>query len=142
MKVRIFTLPFKEEVQGFEDDLIHAFCQNKKVHEMKSEFFTNGGKPYWTVIVIYDILIQDEGKAVELDEKQKILYEELRKWRAEQAEKDGYPVFLVCNNKQLVQVIQQRCTSLEKLRSIKGFGKQKIAKYGKSITEIIKRFYQ
>lgn len=54
----------------------------------------------------------------------------------------GFPVYLIATNAHLAGAIRNKCTTLESLKLVKGFGKRKIEKYVKGLTAIIKTFYQ
>lgn len=77
-----------------------------------------------------------------LDEAEKLLYERLRLWRKEESAKADMPAYMLARNSHLVQMVKQRCQTLESFKGIKGFGKKGIQKYGKQIIEIIKGFYE
>ncbi len=143
MQVRIFTLPFDPETEGFPDEIISGFCSNKKVLRIKSEFFQREGKPFWSVAVHYEVVMpQDTDILRGLDEAQKLLYERLRLWRKEEAAKVNMPAYMLARNSHLVQMVKLRCQTLESFKEIRGFGKKGIQKYGKQIIEIIKGFYE
>lgn len=142
MDLRIFTLAFDEVSEGFPDEIVTEFCRNKRVLQVESKFFVHEGRPFWSVAVHYEVVLRGEEKIRELDDAQRLLYERLREWRKEKAAKEGIPVYLVATNSQFLQMIRLKCRSLESFKSIKGFGKQRIGKYGKDITELIKGFYE
>lgn len=143
MQIRIFTLPFDGSTESFDDELIQEFCQNKKVHRIETHFFRQEGRAYWSVAVHYDTLeVKKAEKAWELDEAGKLLYQRLREWRKEIGAKEGFPVYLVATNAQLVDMIKRRCTTLESFKLVKGFGKKRVGKYGRRIAEIIQGFYE
>ena len=48
---------------------------------------------------------------------------------------------MIATNTQLIAVIVQKCVTLEGLKLVRGFGKTKIEKYGKPVTDIVKQFY-
>lgn len=143
MQVRIFTLPFDPEVEGFPDEIISEFCSNKKVLRIKSEFFQREGKPFWSVAVHYEVVLPRDTDILRgLDEAEKLLYERLRLWRKEEAAKANLPPYMLARNEHLVAMVKQRCQTLESFKGIRGFGKKSIQKYGKQIIEIIKGFYE
>ncbi|MBN2891589.1 MAG: HRDC domain-containing protein, partial [Bacteroidales bacterium] len=129
--------------QTFNDNVINNFCLNKKVHNIKSEFFSQNNKTFWSVAITYDEILKPEEKPKqELTETQKKLYQKLREWRAGRAEKDGIPVFLVAKNIQLEEIVKNKCVSLECLKNIKGIGNGKTSKYGNEIINLVKTFYE
>ncbi len=151
MPIRIFTIPFSEETQTFHDDLLAKFCTNKRIHKIETKFFTRNGLPFWTVAVQYGHILSEEkarqrgghrDEVFDLNNQQKALLVKLKEWRREEADKEGFPVYIIATNAHLVSVIKNKCTSLECLKLVKGFGKKKIEKYGKSLTSIIQTFYE
>lgn len=144
MKIRVFTLPFDEEQERFPDELVEQFCANKKVDKINSKFFEKGHKTYWSVAIHYETLPSKSfnRQLKDLDEGQQMLFEQLANWRKEQANKEGFPPYLVCKNKQFIDIIERRCTTLDALSKISGIGKAKLSKYGKAIITIVKNFYE
>lgn len=151
MPIRIFTVPFNEETQSFQDDVIQQFCVNKRIHRIETKFFTKNNFPFWTVAIHYGVILEEERKNVSvrsrdtdfgLDTQQKALMLRLKEWRSEEANRQGYPVFLIASNAELAQIILQKCTTLESLKLVKGFGKSKTEKFGKAVTTLVKTFYE
>lgn len=150
MPIRIFTIPFDEATQTFHDDLLGQFCLNKRVHRIETKFFTRNHCPFWTVAIHYGQILELE-KSVRstgpdpeagLDEQEKVLLLRLKEWRRTTAETAGFPVYLIATNAHLLAAIRHRCTTLESLKLIKGFGQSKVSKYGQPIINMIKSFYQ
>ncbi len=150
MPIRIFTLPFNEETQTFHDDIVSQFCLNKRVHKIESKFFTRNHQPFWTIAVYYGQILLEEKTAGDkaespenrLDDQQKVLLIRLKEWRKEVAGEAGLPVYMIATNTQLVSVIIQKCVSMEGLKLVRGFGKTRIEKYGKRVTDIVRQFYR
>ncbi len=78
----------------------------------------------------------------QLDDQQKELFIRLKEWRKAVAGEAGLPVYMIATNSQLVSIIIEKCSSLEELKLVRGFGKSKMEKYGKSIIEMVRQFYQ
>ncbi|MDM8523253.1 HRDC domain-containing protein [Desulfococcaceae bacterium HSG8] len=139
MPVHIITIPFDPDKKIFEDEELNRFLLNKRVKNMRYEFFRVDGHPYWTVLIDYEIPISKHvGKEDDsLNDVQKRLYRKLREWRKEISDKEGIPLFIIANNSHLVDVALSAPATLEALRQISGFGKKKIDKYGEDIIKII-----
>lgn len=140
---KIITIPFDRNKKGFDEEALTKFILNKQVISHHVQFFQDGADKYWSIFLEYDPVLEKapEKEMDGLDEPQTILLERLRAWRKERAEKDGVPVYIIGTNKELVNIVKTVPTSLEALKAIKGFGKAKIQKYGKEITQIINAFY-
>ncbi|NUQ24148.1 MAG: HRDC domain-containing protein [Saprospiraceae bacterium] len=142
MLLKIFTLAFDEEIEGFPDEIISEFCLNKKVLRLETEFFNKDGRPYWSVAIHYELVLAATDKLRELDDGQKLLFQKLKEWRKESSAKEGIPAYLVATDAQFVQMIRLKCRALESFKNVRGFGKQRTQKYGKRIVELIKGFYE
>jgi ATP-dependent exoDNAse (exonuclease V), alpha subunit - helicase superfamily I member len=69
-----------------------------------------------------------------------LLYGRMKDWRAEKAEEEGLPIYMVMPQKTLMDVIHFMPASTSALEEIKGFGKKKVKKYGDEIIAIIKEY--
>jgi hypothetical protein len=58
MELKIFTIPFDEEMEEFDTKDIENFCFNKKVISQQTHFFIKEGQPYWTVLVWYETVVE------------------------------------------------------------------------------------
>jgi len=144
MPVRIHTIPFDLDREIFQDEDLARFLLNKRVKALRPEFFQVNGRAYWTVFVDYETVLSEhkETDKDSLDEPQKLLFQRLREWRKETAEKAGVPVYIIATNTELMEAVRHAPTTLEALRQIRGFGKKKVEKHGKEIMGIIQAFYE
>jgi superfamily II DNA helicase RecQ len=140
MDIRIFTLPFDKIIETFDDQIVKSFLLTKKVIDIKSDFFKSDGHIYWTVLVIYDTIMPEEKRDESLSEADQQLMMKLKEWRKEKALSAGFPVYLICNNAQIKEIVQKKPKTFEGLKSVKGFGKSKLEKYGREILQVIKSF--
>ena len=65
-------------------------------------------------------------------------YERLRAWRNEQAQKEGFPVYVVAHNKCLKEMARLHVRTLDDLARVKGFGPKRIEKYGDAILAVLR----
>lgn len=141
---KIISIPFDRALKGFDEELINRFVLNKHIINYRSEFFSEGNDKYWSIFIEYAVALESQpvNVEIELNKDQKLLFEKLRIWRKERAEKDGVPVFVIGSNKEFQEIAKNSPKSLESLKSVKGFGTGKVSKYGKDIVELINGFYQ
>ena len=140
---KIITIPFEGENEVFSEETLNQFCLNKKIQSWQAKFFTVEDRAYWTVFIEYEpVLEPDKAKEPIFSEAEQLLYQRLREWRKGEAEQQGVPVYIVANNKELADLVRKAPTSLEALKSIRGFGQKKVERYGKHIIELIKGFYE
>ena len=129
---KIITIPFDRIKKGFDEDLLNRFILNKQVKSLQAEFFEDKEDKYWTIFLEYDPILQEEvaQELKNLDKPQSTLLLRLKEWRKERAEKDGIPVYIICTNKQLIDIVRSAPKSLEALKLIKGFGQRQ---YGRRL---------
>jgi ATP-dependent DNA helicase RecQ len=72
-----------------------------------------------------------------LDRLQQRAFEALREWRRDRARIEGVPPYFVASDRSLRAVARARPAALETLRSLRGFGPVKTAKYGAEILEVV-----
>jgi ATP-dependent DNA helicase RecQ len=68
------------------------------------------------------------------------LFNLLKTWRKEQAQKENYPAYLVFSDRVLEQIVTARPTNKAELTMIPGIGDYKLKKYGEEIIQIIQEF--
>ena len=76
----------------------------------------------------------------ELEGEDLVLFEELRKWRADVAKRQGGPAFTVFNDATLKATAKARPDSLRAFSRIKGVGPTKLDNYGDDVLEIVAHF--
>ena len=75
-------------------------------------------------------------------EREERLWQALRQWRTERARADNVPAYIVCGDRTLQDIVQQRPASLTELQNIYGLGEAKIQKFGSGILEVCAQFTQ
>ena len=148
MLIKILTLKFSPDLEGFADDLLQGFCANHRVFEAKEELFVHNGAPYWSVVVHYDPVQEadDRGSSQQgkkndwrdlLSEEQMPCFEALRAWRNDRAREQGISAYIIGTNRMLADIVRRRPTSLEELKDVPGFGPAKLKDYGKDILGLL-----
>lgn len=72
------------------------------------------------------------------DEEKKIV-SELRKWRLEQSHARRVPAYMICPDRTLEHLAQQRPQTIQQLSGIYGLGEAKIARYGEELLEALRK---
>jgi DNA helicase-2/ATP-dependent DNA helicase PcrA len=62
----------------------------------------------------------------------------LRTWRLDTARSDGVPAYVVAPDSLLVEISEQRPTTVAALRRVKGMGPSRLARYGEEMLEIVR----
>ena len=148
MNLKVITLFFDSET-GFDDEYLQGLLHGIQIVEVSDHFFTHAGIPCLTLLVRYR---EEDGNKKnqkirrrtysirELDSGEKALYDLLSKWRRERSRSEGIPPYMICNNRQLVELVQKKTVSLSALKEIQGIGEAKAAKYGEELIQIVKKF--
>ena len=88
------------------------------------------------------MLEQNDPGNTQLDASQQLLFKCLREWRKQKAEDIRVPVYIICTNKQAMELVKKAPKTIEALKSIEGFGKKKIESIGRELTFLIRDFYE
>ncbi len=151
LHLRVFTLAFDPVTGRFNDDPVRDFIADKDVSLIRDHFFMHDASPYLTLVVSYRGLApvaapasapagprqRDESWRDNLSKADWPLFNTLRDWRGEQARAAGIPSYVICNNRELADVISKRPATLAELGQIDGFGDVKLKKYGAAILAFI-----
>ena len=142
MPFRVFSLTFDPVTGTFGEDELNLFCLGKRVLAHRAEFFRLDGRAYWSVFLEYEPLVEPRPKRAEeeLNPEQRALFDALRAWRREEADRQGAPVFIVANNALFSEIARRRPETMEALKSIRGFGQAKAQRYGAKVLEIVGAF--
>lgn len=147
MKCKIFDIRLLENYNEQDLSVLNQFLENIKVSRMFSSF-VNTDPPFWSILIFYEEKIE-EIKSVKmpfeeiiLNPEEEEIYDALRKWRNEQANKENLPPYMILHNFWLKKVAKAKPNTVEDLASleIKGLGKKRIEKYGEEIIKIINSF--
>lgn len=161
MQLRVFTLGFDPVTQRFDDTPVRDFLADKVVDTISDHFFQHDGRPYLALVVRYrpasaqapdaqrtvDQPSRPAGKGAKRDESWRDtlesadwpVFNRLREWRAERSKAEGIPPYVICNNRQLAEVVRRRPTALAQLAEVEGFGDAKLKKYGAELIDLLVR---
>ncbi len=146
MKVKVFHIRLTKENLQSDQDNLNNFLDNVTVKKTATELI-NGQPNFWSILVFYDdqktekqenisekISVTDEN---ELTDDEKRIFSILKQWHQDKATQLNIPNFMVCHNTELVTIAKVKPQSLDDLSKIKGFGEQKIAKFGDDILAVL-----
>jgi len=153
VQVRVFTLGFDPVSERFDDTPVRDFLADKVAETVTDHFFIQTGRPYLTLVVRYRLAApaapiqtasKPSGTAARdaawrdfLRQQDWPLFNRLREWRGERAKAEGIPPYVICNNRQLAEILQRRPSTLSALAEADGFGEAKLKKYGRELLAII-----
>lgn len=143
MAFEIITIPFDPVAKVFHTAELNAFCVNKNILSKNLKFFSQNGLPCWSIFLEYQTVMDRSSPKLEsLTETGRKCFEVLREWRQRTAEKEGIPPYVIAKNTQFMDIIAKEITTIDSLKTIRGFGPAKCEHYGKDITNIVKSIYK
>jgi superfamily II DNA helicase RecQ len=147
MKVKHFRVRVSGEHLQNDQDAINQFLTEVTVEKTATNFIS-GMIDYWSVLVFYTSKntkpkesFESEKVAVlnyeELSQEEKNTLNSLKNWRTEKSSKLGLPQYMICHNSELMTIAKVKPETVEELKKIKGFGEQKISRYGTDIISLL-----
>ena len=150
METRVITLRYNDELGGFPEEQVQTAIVGRRVLHISSHFFVHENTPRMSIV----LLLSDQAKArtdplsesqtkdrgdlpVELDEDAKKVFEALRKWRQEVAQKLQLPSYVVAHNKQLVRIAKARPRTMVELREDANITEKFCNNYGDQVLEVV-----
>lgn len=146
MKAKVFHIRLTKENLQSDQDNLNNFLDSVTVKKTATELI-NGQPNFWSILVFYDeqktekqektsdkISITDEN---ELTDEEKRIFTTLKQWRQDKATHLNIPNFMICHNTGLMTIAKVKPQTLDELSKIKGFGGQKIAKFGDNILAVL-----
>ena len=106
MAFRLFTIPFDESRELFDEEALNQFCQSRQLRQWKAEFFQLGGRAYWSILLEVEALSPVERRPPDTIKGQKpdrqtlALLEALKEWRRNLVDKEGVPAYVIATNRE------------------------------------------
>lgn len=140
MKVKAFKIRLGETHLPADQELVNDFLSNVNVKKTSTGLVCG---EYWSLLAFYDeggssplkVFLPSEA---ELTDEQRRIYEALKQWRFDKANTAGLPAYLISSNGELITIAKVKPQSIDELVKIRGYGGQKIAKYGEEIIALIR----
>jgi superfamily II DNA helicase RecQ len=146
MKVKVFHIRLTKENLQTDQETLNSFMESVTVKKTATELI-NGQTIFWSILVFYDDqkpdkITKSSDKIVvtdfsELTEDEKKIFEVFKQWRQDKATQMNVPNFVICHNTELMTIAKLKPQTLEDLLKIKGFGEQKITKFGDDILALL-----
>lgn len=141
MKVKVFTIRLTENELEIDQNSLNDFLEMVTFIKSSTQFVEVENGSHWSVLVHYEEISEaknaDSIQEVELTEREQLIYQNLKQWRAEKATELGFKSFMICHNSVLMNIAVCKPESISQLRKIKGFGEVKLNKYGEDIIALL-----
>ena len=143
MNIKVFNIRLTKEYCQADQDKMNAFLDSVEVKLTSTNFVTSGTKDFWSAAVFYILKSDKKPKAEtkfseeELLPHEQNIFNALRKWRNDVAEKLNWSPFRICHNSHLVTIAKANPETLDELENVVAFGKSRTDKYGAGIIEVL-----
>jgi len=141
MKIKVFTIRLSENELEIDQNSLNDFLETVTFKKSSTQFVESENDSYWSVLVHYEEISEAKNEElrqeVELTEKEQVIFQNLKRWRAEKALELGFKNFMICHNSELMNIAINKPESISQLRKIKGFGEVKSDKYGDDIIALL-----
>lgn len=151
MKIKTFKIRLTDDFQISDENDFNQFVETISVKKTSCQMVTNDKSNYWSILVFYDQKTTKEPRVrqpekvsfpldIELTDPEQKIFEAFKIWRQTKANDLNLPAYMICNNSELISLVKTRPDSIDQLVKIKGFGDQKIAKFGDEIIALLNSF--
>ena len=142
MNIKVFNIRLAKEFCQIDQDEMNKFLDSVEVRLTSTNFVTTGTTDYWSAAVFYLPKTQKNGKAEtkfseeDLSSDETNIFNALRRWRNDLAQKLNWSSFRICHNSHLITIAKANPQTMEELE-LSGFGKNRTDKYGDDILAIL-----
>ena len=145
MKVKVFHIRLSKDYLESDQDTMNDFLKNVSVKKTTQKLIS-GQTNFWSILIFYDEKSYNNksssGKITydidqELSDVERNTFETLKLWRKDKAEQLNVPSFMICHNSELITIAIEKPQEKHDLLKIKGFGEQKIEKFGDDIIALL-----
>ena len=143
MNVKVFNIRLSKEHCQNDQQKMNEFLDSVEVKLTSTNFVTTGTVDYWSAVVFFEQKKVATAKPVNQFNQEDLLPQErkifnaLRQWRNDLAEKLNWSSFRICHNSHLIAVAKANPQTIEDLEKVSGFGKARAEKYGDEIISVL-----
>jgi superfamily II DNA helicase RecQ len=146
MSFAFFLVPIEDE-GGRAAKELNQFLSTHRVVNIQRRLIEQGANSAWTFCVEYSAAAMASNRVGNSTTRNGVDYRsllppdefqwfsQLRDWRTSLAKMESIPPYLIFNNQQLAQIVQERMRTKSDLLRIPNVGSAKVEKYGDSILE-------
>lgn len=143
MNIKVFNIRLAKEFCQDDQAKMNAFLDSVEVKLTSTNFVTTASKDYWSAVVFYVPKATPKSKPESKPSEEELSFEEtkifnaLRVWRNDLAQKLDWSSFRICHNSHLIAVAKFNPQNLVELEQVSGFGKTRTEKYGEDILAVL-----
>ncbi|MBN1654524.1 MAG: HRDC domain-containing protein [Deltaproteobacteria bacterium] len=141
------NLRFDPKTVGFDDNDLQEFANGREILNVYEHFFFHDQIPRWVLLISYrdsEISLGEHGNfdkkkdwRADLSDEERILYDGIRRWRNNRAQREGRPPYILLTNQQMAEIAKKRPKTVEALREIPGVGEAKAAGFGSELVALL-----
>jgi superfamily II DNA helicase RecQ len=142
MNIKVFNIRLDRDNCIVDQNRMNEFLDSVEVKLTSTHFVTTTTTDYWSAVVFYKPkkVTKTAETEIELSEKETEIFNALKIWRNDLANKLGWSAFRICHNSHLAAIAKDKPQSIESFQKIKGFGETKTEKYGDDIIALLNYF--
>ena len=150
METRVITLQYNDELGCFPEEQVQAAIEGRRVVHISSHFFVHENTPRMSIVLLLGDPVKagvdpvsgsqakDRGDpTVVLDETEKEMFEALRSWRLQAAQKLQVPSYVIAHNKQLVRIAKAKPRTMGELREDANITEKFCNNYGDQVLKVV-----
>lgn len=143
MNIKVFNIRLSKEFCQSDENRMNVFLDSVEVKLTSTNFVTTGTTDFWSAAVFYvpktSVKKNVETKFSEEDllPNERNIFNALRLWRNELAERLNWSSFRICHNSHLISIAKANPQTHEELEKISSFGKARAEKYGDDIIAVL-----
>lgn len=152
MQIKIFSIRLQDNLTEIDQNSLNDFLETVDFKKSSVQFI-EVEQPFWSVVVHFEeksLDIKNSKKTLknepakptqktvtDLSQVEEMLFNNLKLWRNEKANKAGLAPFIICHNSHLMEIAVSKPTCINDLKQIKGFGDNKANQYGNEIISLL-----
>jgi superfamily II DNA helicase RecQ len=144
MNIKVFNIRLDKDNCIVDQNRMNEFLDSVEVKLTSTNFVTTTTTDYWSAVVFYESKkvteILEKESEIELSANEIEIFNALKIWRNDLANKLGWSAFRICHNSHLIAIAKDKPKNIESLQKIKGFGETKTEKYGDDIIVLLNSF--
>ena len=164
MRIHFVTLRYSPQDAAFDDAPLRAALGDARIVSLREYFFVTQDLPHLLCVVTCEATVSpasrragspaipcapdaSKGTAADptprpcprddLNADGQVVYDRLRRWRAQTAKQEGVPPYVVLTNRQLSGIVQAKPESKAALGRVEGVGDKKVERYGAALLAML-----
>jgi superfamily II DNA helicase RecQ len=139
MNIKVFNIRLHKEYFDTDQVKMNDFLDGVEVKLTSANFVTTGSTDYWSAVVFYmpKTTAASKEDVEALTENETKIFNTLRTWRNDLAQKLDWTAFRICHNSHLIAIAKANPQTIDELKKIKSFGELRTEKYGDDIIAVL-----